>query len=345
MAFNLFHNTNFHSNQDFTFIIDILNNIHKNSIMKLFKKFIKKILILCIGYDFFEKKIFLEGKKNSLLQKKLFKIKDLSHIEFSVFSQWGDDGIIDWITKNLPIKNKIFIEIGTENYKESNTRFLLMNQNWIGHLIEGDQRFVKEIKTQSVSWKYDLNVHNLMVNQININNFIKGFNLPKEIGLLSLDIDGIDYWIWEKINVVEPIIFICEFNSILGDKKAISVPYYEKFNRYKFHKSNLAFGASLEAFKFLAKKKGYKFIGTNSNGVNAYFIKDKYYKFIKKRILSIRSFSSKIKESRNKDYKKSFISGDDRFNYIKGLKFFDVKKKELIKLDDISKFYSKDWKY
>ncbi len=318
--------------------------IFKTEIMKLFKNFIKKIFVLCMGYEFFEKEILLKGKGISLTQKKLSKINNLSQVEFSVFSQWGDDGIIDWLTKNIPIKNKIFIEIGTENYKESNTRFLLMNQNWIGHLIEGNPRFVKDIENQSICWKYDLNTHCLMVNKSNIDKKIKSLNLPKNIGLLSLDIDGIDYWVWEKITSIEPIIFICEFNSILGDKKAITVPYNENFERSKFHYSNLAFGASLEAFKYLSKKKDYCFIGTNSNGVNAYFVKKKYFKYIKNKITNFKSFPSKIKESRNKKFQKTFIDGDNRFELIKQIKFLDVKKNKMISLKNLSDLYSKDWK-
>ncbi len=312
--------------------------------MKFLNKLIKKILVLCIGNDYFEKKIFLMGKKISSNQKIKSKIKNLTEVEFSVFSQWGDDGIIDWLCKNIPIKNRIFIEIGTENYRESNTRFLLMNKNWSGHLFEGNSKFVNEIKTQSIYWKYDLNAHNIMVDKSNIDKKIKSLNLPKEIGLLSLDIDGIDYWVWEKISVVEPIIFVCEFNSVLGDKRAITVPYNSKFYRSKYHYSNLAFGASLEAFKLLSKKKNYRFIGTNLNGVNAYFIKENYYKFVKNKIISIESFPSKIRESRNKNLKKTFISGVKRFDEIKKIGFFDLKKKKIISLDNINHFYSKNWK-
>ena len=303
--------------------------------MKLLKNLLKKILIFCIGYEFFEKKIFLEGKKISFLQKKISKIKNLSCMEFSVFSQWGDDGIINWLTNNLPIKNKIFIEIGTEDYKESNTRFLLMNQNWTGHLIEADIESVENIKNQSISWKYDLNFHNLLVDKKNINKMIGNLNLPKEIGLLSLDIDGIDYWVWEKIKVIEPVIFVCEFNSVLGDKHAISVPYNKNFNRTKFHYSNLAFGASLPAFKYISELKGYKFLGTNSNGVNAYFVKKSHFKHLKGKIQKIISYKSKIKESRDKDYKKNYLSGFNRINQIKNKTFIEVKGNKKIKIRDI----------
>ena len=116
--------------------------------MKIIKSLIKRILLAAIGYDYFEKKIFLVGIKVALLQKKILKIKDLSEVEFSVFSQWGDDGIINWLLENLPIKNKIFIEVGTEDYKESNTRFLLKYRNWDGYLIESDKSHVDKIKNR-----------------------------------------------------------------------------------------------------------------------------------------------------------------------------------------------------
>ena len=312
--------------------------------MSLIKKLINRILQRIIGYDFFEKKIFLEGTKFAFLQKKIKSIKNLSEVEFSVFSQWGDDGIINWLIDSLPIKNKIFVEIGTEDYKESNTRFLLKYRNWSGHLIDSNFEKIKKISIQSVKWKYDLNTYNFKIDKDNINKFFKKLKLPKEIGLLSLDIDGIDYWAWKELNEIKPVIFICEFNSIFGDKKALTVPYNKNFNRTKFHYSNLAFGASLEAFKFICKKKNYIFLGTNSNGVNAYFINKKYFKFIKNKIKIYKSFSSKTRESRDKKYKKSFVRADKRFEILKGLKLVDVKKNKLVELDHINNYYSKKWK-
>ena len=303
--------------------------------MKIIKSLIKRILLAAIGYDYFEKKIFLVGIKVALLQKKILKIKDLSEVEFSVFSQWGDDGIINWLLENLPIKNKIFIEVGTEDYKESNTRFLLKYRNWDGYLIESDKSHVDKIKKQSVFWKYDLNICNKTIDKKNINYVIKKFKLPKEIGLFSLDIDGIDYWVWEKLKIVEPVILICEFNSILGVKQAITVPYKKNFDRTKFHYSNLGFGASLPAFKYISELKGYKFLGTNSNGVNAYFIKKSYFRHLKSKIKKIVSYESKTKESRDKNYKKNYLSGINRINQTKNKTFIQVKNNKKIKIKDI----------
>ena len=311
--------------------------------MTYIKHLIKKILQKIIGYEFYEKKIFLEGAKFAFLQRNMKFIKNLSDAEFSVFSQWGDDGIINWLINSLPIKNKIFVEIGTEDYKESNTRFVLKYRNWSGHLIDSNLEQIKKISDQSVKWKYDLNTHNFKINKDNINKFFKKLKLPKEIGLMSLDIDGIDYWAWKELNEVRPVIFVCEFNSIFGDKKAVTVPYDKNFNRTSFHFSNLAFGASIEAFKYISNKKNYIYLGTNSNGVNAYFLEKKYYKFIKNKIKSHKSFPSKTRESRDKNYKKNFTRSKNRFKDILGIKLIDVKKNKYIKLKNIDNFYSQKW--
>ena len=76
--------------------------------MNLIKKIIKYILSLVLGYEYYEKKIFLEGINSSKIQNRIKKINDLSDLEFSVFSQWGDDGIINWLIENLNIKKKNF---------------------------------------------------------------------------------------------------------------------------------------------------------------------------------------------------------------------------------------------
>ena len=131
----------------------------------------------------------------------------------------------------------------------------------------------------------------------------------KKIGILSIDIDGNDYWIWKEISVIDPMIVIIEYNSTFGQNHKISIPYDKNFDRSKAHYSNLYWGASIEALKFLADKKGYKFLTTNSAGNNAYFIKenifDKLETNIKKNI-----FQSKFRESRDKDGKKNNFECD-----------------------------------
>lgn len=194
-------------------------------------------------------------------------------IEFSAFSQWGDDGIIQYLIHHVPALVPRFIEFGVSNYLEANTRFLLLNDNWQGLIFDGSDANIQFIKNDTISWRYDLNAESLFVTKSNINDAIKNQGFDGEVGILHIDIDGNDYWIWECLTVVNPQIVIMEYNSVFGNKGAISVPYKDDFFVTHAHYSNLFFGASLKAMDHLANQKGYQFIGTNTAGNNAYFLR------------------------------------------------------------------------
>ena len=111
-------------------------------------------------------KILAEIKKNNVYQ-------NLNDSEFKSFSQFGEDGIIQYLINNLKISNKKFIEFGVENYDEANTRFLLENNNWSGLIIDGNQKNVDYIKKQNYYWRYDLIAVNAFVSIKNINEIIR----------------------------------------------------------------------------------------------------------------------------------------------------------------------------
>ena len=299
----------------------------------MFKKFISKI-IKKIFYEEIEKIHINKGKILSLQHSRFKKIKNISDVEFRVFSQWGEDGIIDWVINQIPNISKNFIEIGTEDFKEANTRFLLMNKNWDGVLIEGDKNYVENIKKDRIYWKHNIKVINEFVNLSNIDNIISNLKLKKEIGLISLDIDGIDYWILKKLKLLKPGIFICEFNPLFGYEKSVTVPYKKKFIRSKEHYSNSYFGASLRAIINLLKKE-YLFIGTNSAGNNAFFINKRQSKYIQNKIINKKIFKSKFRESRNKIKKLNHLSNKENINTIKNKKLFDLEKNKIFKIKQI----------
>ena len=149
-----------------------------NKILYSFKQF-KNIFNILINKkilkkpDFSEKKIFLNGKileQNNLRKRK---IKFLKEIEFSVFSQNGEDGILSWIIDKMQNIENIFVEIGTEDYWESNTRFLLKSRNWKGYLFEGSKESSQLIKRQKIYWQHNLKVINTYLNRENINTELK----------------------------------------------------------------------------------------------------------------------------------------------------------------------------
>ncbi len=285
-----------------------------------------------------QKELVIKAKLLSIKNRNLKKIKDLSEVEFQVYSQWGEDGIIDWLVNKSPDIPKSFLEIGTENYKESNTRFLLVNKNWDGFIIEADKNSVKDIKSQRIYWRHNLTVENKFISQNNINTIIKKINIPRKLGLLSLDIDGVDYWILKKLSVLEPSIIICEYNSLFGQKKAITVPYKDNYIRSNEHFSNLFYGASIKAFMDLLKKRNYFFIGTNSAGNNAFFVKKNIWKKVNKLITDKKIFDSKFRESRNFNGKLTFLNKKKSLQLIKNKIVIDLKNNKKTKLFELGLF-------
>ena len=132
-------------------------------------------------------KILIENIRN----KK--NIDKLSEVEYKVFSQFGEDGIIQYLINSIPIENKIFIEFGVENYKESNTRFLLINNNWKGLLIDSDEKSINSIKNDDIYWKHDIKAVCEFITKENINSIFSSNGFEGDIGLLSIDINGNDY--------------------------------------------------------------------------------------------------------------------------------------------------------
>ena len=261
------------------------------------------------------------------------KIKqDISKAEFKVFSQWGDDGIIQFLVNYLEIEPKTFVEFGVQNYRESNTRFLLMNNNWSGFIMDGSESQIDFIKKDWYHWMYDLQVKKAFITRENINQLLKDQGFEGALGILSIDIDGNDYWVWEAIEVVDPVMVIMEYNSVFGTERKISTPYNPEFVRTKAHHSNLYFGASLPALSQLAEKKGYGLVGSNSHGNNAFFIKKGKEKDL--RFLSAQEAyrESKFRESRDPGGNFSFLRGDDRMEHLKGMEVINTDSGEKEKL-------------
>lgn len=245
--------------------------------------------------------------------------------EFSVFSQFGDDGLIQWLINNLDIPNSTFIEFGVENYSESNTRFLLMNNNWSGYILDASIDHINEVKKAYYYWKYDLVAERAFVDTGNINNLINNSHFDENVGLLHIDVDGMDYYIWEAIQCIHPIIVIVEYNSVFGAERPIVVPYATGFNRTSAHYSNLYAGSSLKALCLLAYDKGYAFVGSNHAGNNAYFIRnDKVNKNTIVQSVDSGYVLSKFRESRGQDGRLTLLRGKDRLREISGLPVLNV---------------------
>jgi len=252
--------------------------------------------------------------KTEISNRKRNKNKKLNDFELKVFSQFGDDGIINYLVSNIKIFNKKFIEFGVENYEESNSRFLLEGYAWKGLIIDNSQSNIDHIKSQEYFWKYDLKAINNFITEDNINKIFLNNKFSGKIGLLSIDIDGNDYWIWNSIKVINPSIVVIEYNARFSSKESKVIPYKKNFDRSKSKIGNIYYGASLMALYKLGKKKGYSLVGTNKNGNNAYFVKKKLLHknnlFIKSKTPSQCFHQHTFKELRDKKNNLLFVNID-----------------------------------
>ena len=271
------------------------------------------------------------------------KIRSLADVEFRGFSQWGEDGILDWLIEKIPGISESFIEFGVENYRESNTRMLLWLRNWRGLIMDGSQSHIEDIRGQEVSWRFDLHSKCAFIDRDNINQLISQSGFAGELGVLSVDIDGNDYWVWEAIEVVSPAIVVCEYNAVFGDLRAITVPYSADFQISQAHCSTLYFGASIHALSGLAMKKGYTLVGTNSNACNVFYVRNDYAASVLAAMESVKVYPSRMRTSRNEQGGLTFSSGLDRAKLIAHLPVFDVDLQKTMTLAECGMLYSQDW--
>jgi hypothetical protein len=273
-------------------------------------------------------------------------IANLQEVEFRVSSQWGQDGIIDWLIERaeIPSAAQTFIEFGVEDYRQSNTRFLLQNRNWRGLIMDGHPAVIAAVKSDGLAWRYDLTALSEFITRDNINDLITTAGFGGEIGLLSIDLDGNDFWVWEALHIIRPIICICEYNAVFGDVHPICTPYDQRFNRSKAHPSNLYFGASIAALRSLAAKRGYRFVGTSSAGNDAFFVREDYAsRFVDCSLQSVRSLPSHFRESRNGSGQNTYIGGTERLKQISGLPVIQVETDNIITLGELETVYSDEW--
>lgn len=288
------------------------------------RQFIKRVRDLVAG-SVRETELLATGRLLSEVFARKRPIASLRDVEFKILSQWGDDGIIQWLVHALDFPRRTFIEFGVSDYRESNTRFLMMNDNWSGLVMDGSAANVSLIRNSEYFWKYDLQTRATFIDRDNINGLIAESGLADDLGILHIDLDGNDYWIWKCLTVTTPIIVILEYNAIFGPDRPVTVPYDAGFRRNHAHPSNLYWGAALPAFHHLACEKGYAFLGCNSAGNNAYFVRrDRLADPLREVTLAEGYVASAFRESRDSRGQLTYLRGDERLAAIRGMPVVNV---------------------
>jgi hypothetical protein len=195
----------------------------------------------------------------------------LREAEFRCFSQNGEDGIIQWLLARIPIAEPYFVEFGVGDYRESNTRFLLQHDNWRGLILDAGRAHLRTAAAGELGWKYGLEARQAHITVENVNELFR--DVPPDLGLLSIDIDGNDYWVLEALRL-RPRILIVEYNSVLGHDRPVAVPYDPAFDRRTAHHTSIYSGASIAAFGHWAGANGYRLVGSNLAGNNAFLVRD-----------------------------------------------------------------------
>ena len=264
-------------------------------------------------------------------------LHNIQDAEFKVFSQFGEDGILQYLTRHTGIQphERSFVEFGVENYTEANTRFLLGNDSWRGLVFDGSPRHVADIRASESYWRNDLTAVAAFITAENIDSLIAKAGFSGSIGILSIDIDGNDYWVWQNITCIDPVIVVVEYNSVFGADHAVTTPYDPSFNRTHAHYSNLYWGASIKAFHYLAARKGYALVGSNSAGNNAFFVRRDRLGVIRELTPREAHVESRFRDSRAPSGDLTYLSGSSRLDPMKNMPLIQVEQNREITVAEL----------
>lgn len=286
--------------------------------------------IWCAFVDSHESSLHWLHRDMNLLRMALGRIENrqingVKGVEFQTFSQNGEDGIIQYLVQNLPIKTKKFIEFGVENYMESNTRFLLEHDTWSGLILDGSKENIDYIHNDEIYWRFDLRARQTFITRENINELLRQEGMSGHIGLLCIDIDGNDYWVWEAITEVESDIVVIEYNPRFGAERAVTIPYDPAWTRFKVHYSGVYYGASIKALEKLGARKGYALVAVNQTGSNLFFVKRELLNNKVKAVTAEEAYvSNSYHDSRNEHGKLDFKRGAEELALLEGLPLVEV---------------------
>ena len=294
---------------------------------------IKKNLITNINYNL--------GLNNLLkISEKYNDITKLEQSECKIFSQNGEDGILDYIICMLKLERPNFIEIGVGTYEEANTRFIYERFYPKGIIIDIEKDLKNKVFSNINPWKGDLRVIEEKISTKNINDIISK-NCNFNVDIFSLDIDSVDYWIIKELKPNISKIFVAEYNSVFGGSLEVTTPNLKNFDRKKYHYSHLCFGMSLKALINIMTKKNFYFIGTASTKSNAFFVSndypiDKYFKNLKLEKISY-YVDSNLRESRDIKGNLNYLSGEKKLKEIYDCEVVDLSSgiEKKVKIKDI----------
>jgi hypothetical protein len=207
-----------------------------------------------------------------LLRKLGLPLPRLRDTGFRVYSQSDEDGLLLYVFSLIGMTNRICVDIASGVPDGANSTNLIRNWGFTGFLFEANEDKVRE-----ATWFFEILDTNVYLSKItpgmviaeNVNVLLRSSGAAGEIDLFSLDMDGIDYWVWKALDAIHPRVVVCEFTPVWDSDKSVTIPYDPEFTRPHAN----YWGASLAAFVKLGNQKGYRLVGSNRYGYNAIFIR------------------------------------------------------------------------
>ncbi|MEX2122926.1 MAG: hypothetical protein WD795_03455 [Woeseia sp.] len=198
----------------------------------------------------------------------------LGQYEYSCLSQNGEDGIIRFLFAEIGFETRRFVEFGF-GAVQCNSLRLMLQEGFKGLLMDGSSENCDFFNDAARKLEIDgVEAHCTFLDRDNLNQTIIDHGISGEIDFLSLDVDGNDYWLWERLECVSPRVVCIEYNAGIGPSLSLTVPYDPAFERYAKHPSGFFHGASLRALESLGQRKGYRLVGCDSTGTNAFFLRN-----------------------------------------------------------------------
>jgi hypothetical protein len=243
----------------------------------MLKNILKKYLQIFRVWDRLSPSVQIAQRNQFLYYQDCLKkntLPDFNDTGFKVFSQFEEDGKLLYLFSIIGMGSKTFVDLGSHDGINSNCANLLIHFGWKGLFVDADKKVIGRgrhfYKRYPDPWCYKPKFLHSFLTKENVNSIIENHDISGEIELLSIDIDGNDYWIWKALNVIQPKVVLIESQVAFGHHDLV-IPYAEKITA---DVSDRSYGASNVALTKLANEKGYRLVGSNEYGNNLFFVKN-----------------------------------------------------------------------
>ena len=261
--------------------------------------------------------------------------------EVKVFSQWGEDGILEYLFDLVGLNKPRIVEFGAGNFTECNSRFAAEYRNASVYAVDMREDLVQEMEGLDIYWRNSIfpvcdfiTPESAKMHQSLAEQKLGG------IDCISIDIDGNDYWVLQSLNLSNVQVVVCEYNPLYGSNLACTVEKNDFFDRTKEHFSWLHYGMSLRAAIDLLMTSDFIFVGSNRAGNNAFFIKKNFVNLLGFDLPDIGHLKDfvdwRVRESRDEHGNLSYLTKEDAISIISDCKLVNISTLESVQVKQLT---------